>query len=161
MKAAMPTIVALALLGLAPAAWADPLTAENRFEVKLPPHRFADALLPDSPFGINMAFAWMTRMVEGKRWVRNDSFGPDVFAVVFTDEAAGEDTIAAWANKPYAYVRVNNEKGLTMYDVFGTRRFVPHDRVRTASLPIPLGESPIYVVGPKGLKATVRPDPGW
>ena len=28
-------------------------------------------------------------------------------------------------------------------------------------LPVPLGESPIYVVGPKGLKATVRPDPGW
>src|SRR3954451_22443816 len=30
-------------------------TAENSFTVKLPPHRFADALRPDSPFGINTA----------------------------------------------------------------------------------------------------------
>lgn len=27
--------------------------------------------------------------------------------------------------------------------------------------PIRLGESPIYIVGPEGLKAMVRPDPGW
>jgi len=33
--------------------------------------------------------------------------------------------------------------------------------VRTKNLSIPLGESPIYIVGPKGLKAEVRPDPGW
>jgi hypothetical protein len=26
---------------------------------------------------------------------------------------------------------------------------------------VPLGESPIYIVGPRGTKATVRPDPGW
>jgi hypothetical protein len=114
-----------------------------------------------SPKYSHAAYAWLARMIEGKRWVRNDAFGPDVFAAVFTDEASQEDTIAAWANKPYAYVRVNNEKGLTLYDVYGTRRFVPYDKVRTASLPIPLGESPIYIVGPKGLKATLRPDPGW
>ena len=111
------------------------------------------------------AFAWMTRMLEGKKWVRNDAFGPDTFAVVFTDEAADPegtpDLIVAWANKPYAYVRINNEKELSFYDVFGTCRRVPTDPVRTKSLPVPLGESPIYVVGPKGLKATVRPDPGW
>jgi hypothetical protein len=107
------------------------------------------------------AFAWMTRMIEGNRWLRNDVLGPDVFAVVFAEPSGEEETIAAWANKPYAYVRVNNEKGLTLYDVYGTRRFVPTDPVRTKSLPIPLGESPIYVVGPKGLKTQVRPDPGW
>ena len=107
------------------------------------------------------AFAWMTKMIEGKKWVRNDSWGPDIWAAVFTDEQKGEDTIVAWSAKPFAYVRVNNEKGLTFYDIFGTRREVPLDPVRTKSLPVPLGESPIYIVGPKGLTAKVRPDPGW
>jgi len=45
--------------------------------------------------------------------------------------------------------------------VYRTKRFVPYDKVRTGHLPVPLGESPIYVVGPNGLKAIVRPDPGW
>ena len=36
-----------------------------------------------------------------------------------------------------------------------------YDQVRTGHLPVPLGESPIYVVGPTGLKASVRKDPGW
>jgi len=108
------------------------------------------------------AYAWMTRMLEGKKWLRNDAFGPDVYAAVFTDEAKGEDLIAAWSPKPFAYVRVTNtEQGLTFYDLFGTRRFVPFDKVRTGHLPVPLGESPIYIVGAKGTKATVRPDPGW
>jgi len=115
-----------------------------------------------SPKYAYYAYAVMTRMLEGKRWVRNDSFGPDVYAAVFTDEAAGEDLLVAWSPKPYAYVRINNtEKGLTFHDIFGTRRFVPYDKVRTGSLPVPLGESPIYIVGPKGLRANVRPDPGW
>ena len=108
------------------------------------------------------AYAWMTRLLEGKRWVRNDAFGPDIYAAVFTDAMKGEDLIVAWTPKPVAYVRVNNtEKGLSFYDIFGTRRFVPFDRVRTASLPVPLGEDPLYIVGPPGLKAAVRPDPGW
>jgi hypothetical protein len=107
------------------------------------------------------AFSFMTRMLEGKKHVRSDSFGPQIYAAVFTDDAAGEDTIVAWSTKPYAYVRVNNENGLTIYDVYGTKRFVPVDPVRTKSLPVPLGESPIYIVGSKGLKANVRPDPGW
>ena len=107
------------------------------------------------------AFAVMTRLLEGKRWVRNDALGPEVYAVVFTDEAAGEDTIVAWSPSPYAYVRINNEKGLAFFDIFGTRRFVPFDPVRTGSLPVPLGESPIYVVGPRGLAARIRPAPGW
>jgi hypothetical protein len=107
------------------------------------------------------AFGWMTRMLETTRWVRNDSFGPDVYAVVFEQEDPDQTVIVAWSTKPYAYVRVNNEKGLTCYDVFGTRRFVPFHPVRTKSLSVPVGESPIYIVGPKGLKAEVRPDPGW
>lgn len=115
-----------------------------------------------SPKYAYYAYGWMTRMLEGKRWLRNDAFGPDVYAVVFTDDAQAEDLIVAWTPKPFAYVRINNtDKGLTFYDVFGTRRFVPYDRVRTGSLPVPLGESPIYVSGPHGLKAAVRPDPGW
>jgi hypothetical protein len=108
------------------------------------------------------AFAVMTRMLEGKKWVRNDAFGPDAYAAVFEDETAGEDLIAAWSPKPYAYVRVNvTEKGIDVLDIFGTRRHVTYDPVRTKSLPVPLGESPIYILGPKGLKATARPDPGW
>ena len=35
------------------------------------------------------AYAFMTRMLEGKRWLRNDAFGPDVFACV----EAGDDRI--------------------------------------------------------------------
>ena len=108
------------------------------------------------------AYAVMTRLLEGKKWVRNDAFGPDVFACVFTDEAKGEDTIVAWANKPYAYARINNtERGLTQYDVFGTKRVVAYNKQRTGANPFPFGESPIYIVGPKGLKVNLRPDPGW
>jgi hypothetical protein len=40
------------------------------------------------------------------------------------------------------------EKGIDLCDIFGTRRHVPCDPVRTKSLPVPLGESPIYIVGP-------------
>jgi hypothetical protein len=108
------------------------------------------------------AYGVMTRMLEGKRWVRNDAFGPDVFACVFTDDARGEDTIVAWVNKPFAYSRINNtERGLTQYDVFGTKRVVTFNKQRTGANPFPFGESPIYIVGPKGLKVNVRPDPGW
>jgi len=97
------------------------------------------------------AYAWMARMLEGATWVRNDYFGPETFAVVFNRAATAEDCIVAWTTKEFAYVRVNNEKGLTFYDIYGTRRTVPFDPVRTKSLPVPLGESPIYIVGPKGL----------
>jgi hypothetical protein len=83
------------------------------------------------------AYAYMTRMLEGK------------------------DTIVAWSPGPFAYIRVNNETALTIHDIFGTTRTVPMDPVRTRSLPIPLGESPVYITGPAGLKATVRKDPGW
>ena len=108
------------------------------------------------------AYAVMTRILEGKRWVRNDAFGPEVFACVFTDDARDEDTIVAWSNKPFAYARINNtDRGLTQYDVFGTKRTVTFNQQRTGANPFPFGESPIYIVGPKGLKVNVRPDPGW
>jgi hypothetical protein len=108
------------------------------------------------------AYAWMTRLLEGKKWLRNDAFGPDVYAVVFGDQTKDEDLIVAWSPKPFAYVRItNSEKGLTFYDIFGIQRQVPLDKVRTGHLPVPLGESPVYVLGAKGVKATVRPDPGW
>jgi len=108
------------------------------------------------------AFGIMTRMLEGKKHLGNFQFGPDVFTCCFHDEQAGKDIIVAWANKPYAYVKVNNtEKGLTFYDIYGTRRFVPYDQQRTSNLTVPLGESPIYIVGEKGTRTQLRPDPGW
>jgi hypothetical protein len=107
------------------------------------------------------ALATLARVLEGKRHIRTDAFGPDIYAVTFGSEGAEEETIVAWATKPYAYVRITNEKGLSIHDVYGTKRQVPVDPVRTKHLPVPLGESPVYVVGAKGLKATIRPDPGW
>ena len=107
------------------------------------------------------AFSFMTRMLEQKTWLRNDVFGPEIYAVVFTDKTSDQDTIVAWSTKPYAYVRANNDKGLNIYDIYGTRRFVPFHKIRTKSLSVPLGTSPLYIVGSKGLKASVRPDPGW
>lgn len=114
-----------------------------------------------SPKYAYAAYAWMTDRLQGKKWVRNDAWGPDVYVAVFSDDARGEDLLVGWATKPVAYVRVNNATGLTFFDAYGTRRQVPYDKVRTSSLPVPLGESPVYVVGPKGLAAKVRPDPGW
>ena len=107
------------------------------------------------------AYATLARMLEGKRHVRGDCLGPDVYCLTFGADGSDKETIVAWSTKPTAYVRVTNEHGLTLYDVYGTRRSVPVDPVRTKHLPVPLGESPIYIVGAKGLKATVRPDPGW
>lgn len=115
-----------------------------------------------SPKYAYAAYGWMTRLLEGKQWVRNDAFGPDVFAVVFNDAAKKEDVMVAWTTRPFAYLRVNNtERGLTFHDVLGTRRFVEFDPIRTGSLTVPLSESPIYITAPEGLKATVKPDPGW
>ncbi len=108
------------------------------------------------------AYSFMTRMLEGKKWVRNEQLGPDIYLVVLEDPKLDREIMVAWATRPYAYIRVRNtQAGLTLYDVYGTMRFVEFDSVRTASVPVPLGESPIYIVGPKKLQASVRPDPGW
>ena len=60
---------------------AEPPTAQSSFSVTLPPHRFADDLLPASPFGINTAFqpdtpnldAILQKMQQaGIKWGRQD-----------------------------------------------------------------------------------------
>ncbi len=115
-----------------------------------------------SPKYAYAAYGWMTRLLEGKRWVRNDAFGPKVFIVVFNDPEKKQDTLVAWATQPVAYLRIQTpESGLACYDVFGTRRLVEHDPVRTGTFSVPIGESPIYLVGAQGLRATVRELPGW
>ncbi len=115
-----------------------------------------------SPKYSYFAYAVMARMLEGKKWVRNDSWGPDVYAAVFADEAAGEETAVLWSPRDYAYVRItNSEKGLAQFDLFGTKRLVAWDARRTRNNPFPVGQSPVYVVGPAGFKITVRPNPGW
>jgi len=43
--------LAVGLALAAPAARAEPTTAESPFRVTLPPHHLADQLPPDSPFG--------------------------------------------------------------------------------------------------------------
>ena len=48
------------------------------------------------------AFSFMTRMIEQKKWLRNDVFGPEIYAVAFTDNKNDQDTIVAWSTKPYA-----------------------------------------------------------
>jgi hypothetical protein len=108
------------------------------------------------------AYAWMTRMLEGREWLRNDVFGPELYAAVFRGEERAEDLIVAWSLKPFAYIRVNNtERGLTFMDLYGVRRHVEFHPIRTKLLSVPVGESPIYILGPRGLTASVRPDPGW
>ncbi len=115
-----------------------------------------------SPKYAYAAYGWMTRMLEGKTWVRNDAFGPDVYVVVFTDPGKQQDCLVAWSTRPVGYIRVNNSPaGLVFHDLYGTRRFVEYDAVRTGNLTVPLGESPIYITGPTGLSATVKPEPGW
>lgn len=106
------------------------------------------------------AYAVMTRMIEGKAWVRNEHFGPDVYAVVFQDSASGEETMAAWTTRPYAYIRVANRSGLVFHDIFGTRRQVPLDAKRTANVIVPLSDGVTYIVGPPGLKSELRDNPG-
>ncbi|MGQ9635269.1 MAG: hypothetical protein ACUVXB_13620 [Bryobacteraceae bacterium] len=121
------------------------------------------------------AYGWMTRMLEGKRWIRNDEWGPRIWAVVFRDEADGEDLIAAWTTDAYAYLRVTNERGIRLYDLYGTRREIPflgqpgspplvELSQWTASAPgtvtVPLSRSPIYIVGAAGMMSKARPNPG-
>src|SRR6516164_1570887 len=55
-RSTLGTTLAVGFVLTAPAVRAEPPTAESSFRVTLPPHRFADKLLPDSPFGINTAF---------------------------------------------------------------------------------------------------------
>jgi len=121
------------------------------------------------------AHAWMARLLEGKRWIRNDEWGPRIWAVVFRDDEAGEDTIVAWTTDAYAYLRVTNQRGIRLYDIFGTRREIPYlgrpgappdvELSRWTSSPlgtvtVPLSRSPVYIVGASEMRAVARPNPG-
>ena len=50
------TIVLIFCTLSAPSDQGESPSAVGRFKIDLPPHQFADSLMPDSPFGINTAF---------------------------------------------------------------------------------------------------------
>src|SRR5262249_55277362 len=91
-----------AILAAAPLLAADAPTAEGSFIVKLPPHRFASDLLPDSPFGVNTAFEPDT---------------PDLEARLKAMEDAG----IKWGRQDFTWKRIEKEKGI--YD------FSPYERL--------------------------------
>jgi hypothetical protein len=76
--------------------------AESNFTVKLPPHRFADALRPDSPFGINTA-------------LRPDA--PDLEPRLRAMQDAG----MKWGRQDFNWPRIETEPG--KYD------WAPYDRL--------------------------------
>jgi hypothetical protein len=106
------------------------------------------------------AHAWMARMLESKRWERNDVFGPDVYSVVFRDPSSGQRVLVAWTTRPYAYLRIQNEGGLTVCDLYGSERFVPKDPKSDRPVIAPLSESPVFVTGPGELRSQEVPNPG-
>ena len=120
------------------------------------------------------AYAVMTRMLEGRKFVGRVVDRDDVYVFKFGLRAAGarselpgvpsdeedNEVLVAWTTNPYAYIRVNFQKELECHDAFGVKRTVPLNE-RTGALPVPLTPSPVYLVGPKGLHARAVPSPGW
>ncbi|NQT81844.1 cellulase family glycosylhydrolase [bacterium] len=104
------------------------------------------------------AHAVVTRMLEGKKFMGRLSEENDIYVFKFAD--GRNDTLVAWTTKPYAYIRVSFEKQLQHYDILGIKRVVPLNE-RTGAIPVPLTPSPIYLVGPKGLRVRTVPKPGW
>jgi len=104
------------------------------------------------------AYAVMTRMLEGKKFSGQLIEGNDIYVFKFGD--GQNDTLVGWTTKPYAYIRVSFQKQLEHYDILGIKRGVPLNE-RTGALPVPLTPSPIYLVGPKGLRVRAVPNPGW
>jgi len=104
------------------------------------------------------AYAVMTRMLEGKKFIGRLIEQDDMYVFKFGDGQT--DTLVAWTTEPYAYIRVNFQKELQYHDILGVKRVVPLNE-RTGALPVPLTPSPIYLVGPKGLSARLVPKPGW
>ena len=95
----LPTVLVGALLGAEPS----PLPpATSSFAVTLPPHPFAGALLPDSPFGINMALGPDT---------------PDLNERLDLMQAVG----IKWGRQDFAWRRIEREKG--------TYEFEPYERL--------------------------------
>jgi hypothetical protein len=103
-------------------------------------------------------YAVMTRMLEGKEFVGPLTKKDGIYIFKFSD--GKRDTLVAWTTRPYVYIRVSFEKQLEYYDILGVKRVVPLNE-RTGALPVPLTPSPIYLVGPKGLRVRVVPKPGW
>ena len=104
------------------------------------------------------AFAVMSRMLEGKKFLGRLTEQNDVYVMKFGE--GDTETLVAWTTKPYGYIRVTFENQLRFYDVLGVKRVVPLNE-RTGALPVPLSPSPTYLVGPKGLRVKIVPSPGW
>jgi hypothetical protein len=104
------------------------------------------------------AYAWMTRLLEGKRFVGMPVRSRSTYAAVFTD--GEQDTVVAWTTRPYSYIRVSFSQQLVFHDIFGTRRMVPSEQ-RTKVLSVPLSPSPIYITAPSGIQIQYAPEPGW
>ncbi len=104
------------------------------------------------------AYAVMTRMLEGAKFIERVAAADGLYVFKFDD--GQNDTLVAWTTKPYAYIRVSFQKQLECCDILGVKRIVPLNE-RTGALPVPLTPSPIYLVGPKGLRVRVVPSPGW
>ncbi len=104
------------------------------------------------------AYAVMTRMLEGKEFLGRLTESENIHVFGFGGQET--DTLVAWTTEPYAYIRVGFEKQLECYDTLGVKRVVPLNE-RTRALPVPLTPSPIYLMGPKGLRARAVPKPGW
>jgi hypothetical protein len=86
------SIVVIALGPGFPLPAAEPPTAESSFSVKLPPHRYAADLRPDSPFGINTAFGPET---------------PDLDQRLAAMQEAG----IKWGRQDFNWRRIEKEKG--------------------------------------------------
>jgi len=104
------------------------------------------------------AYAVMTRMLEGKKFLRRLTEEDGVYVFKFGDGKT--ETLVAWTTRPYAYIRVSFQGQLEYYDILGIKRVVPLNE-RTGALPVPLTPSPIYLIGPKGLRVRAVPKPGW
>ena len=103
----------------------------------------------------------MTRMLEGKKWMRQLLLRAGHLRHCFRNEEKKKTHRGLDAQVVCLHQVSNTQKGLTFYDVFGTNAYVRLDSPRTDNLTVLLGESPIYIVAPKGLTAHLRPDPGW
>lgn len=76
---------------------AEPPTAQSSFSVTLPPHHFADDLLPASPFGINTAFQPDT---------------PDLEAILQKMQQAG----IKWGRQDFTWRRIEKSKGQYQFE---------------------------------------------
>lgn len=105
------------------------------------------------------AYAWMSRMLQNRAWLRNEAVGPDVVATTFGEKHSPQEVLVAWTTSDRSYLCVNNDHSLDLYDLFGVHRSLGAS-TRHQKVVIPLDLYPIYIVGPKGLRAGSVPSPG-